>query len=198
VKLLGNVVMAWWKLKEYVGPRLQRVRFQLCAPCFVRSGRKNVLGRGVRFVGFPRITIGSNCGIRDRVAFYGPGSIKIGDRSAINEATKIVAATSVTIGSDVMIAADCYILDVSHEASDTTIPISDQGYRTAPVIIENDVWLGAGVIVLMGVTIGRGAIVAAGSVVTKNVAPYEIVGGVPARRIKSRMTRERGAPADPD
>lgn len=186
MKLLRKSVLNWWRLKEFLGPPIQRLRFEFFVGCFESAGRKNVLGKNVRFVGFPRISIGSACGIRDHVSLYGPGSITIGDRTAINERTRIVSTNSVSVGSDVMIASDCYILDVSHDTSSIHIPIREQGYRMAPVVIEDDVWLGTGVIVLMGVTIGRGAIVAAGSVVTKDVPPFHIAGGVPAKLIKSR------------
>ncbi len=58
------------------------------------------------------------------------------------------------------------------------------------VVIEEDVWVGANVIILKGVTIGRGSVIAAGSIVTKNVEPYSIYAGVPARKIKERFSEE--------
>ena len=61
----------------------------------------------------------------------------------------------------------------------------------APVVIEDDVWVGANVTILKGVTIGRGSVIAAGAVVTKSCPPYSIVGGVPARGIKPRFTAEQ-------
>lgn len=76
-----------------------------------------------------------------------------------------------------------------HESADTYVALPDQkdSFRKSPVVIGNDVWIGARVTILRGVTIGDGAIVAGGSVVTKDVAPYTIVGGVPARPIKQRF-----------
>ena len=66
------------------------------------------------------------------------------------------------------------------------VPLKDQGYRTAPVVIGDEAWLGANAVVLRGVRIGRGAIVGANSVVTRDVPDYAIVGGVPARLLRMR------------
>jgi len=65
-------------------------------------------------------------------------------------------------------------------------PIRDQGHRPGEIIVEDDVWLGANVTVIGSVRVGQGAVVAAGAVVTKDVEPYSIVGGVPAKFIKKR------------
>ena len=110
--------------------------------------------------------------------------ISIGTGCRINE---YVYLEKVTIGNDVLIAPHVAVMSRMHEFSRTDIPISLQGYREQkPVKIGNDVWLGRNVVVMPGVNIGDGAIVAAGSVVTKDVEPYSIVGGVPAKLIKVR------------
>lgn len=66
------------------------------------------------------------------------------------------------------------------------VPIRDQGEQVSPTVIEDGVWLAANVVVLAGVRVGRGAVCAAGAVVTRDVAPFTIVGGVPARLIRER------------
>ncbi|MFP3351028.1 CatB-related O-acetyltransferase [Pseudoalteromonas sp. SIMBA_153] len=110
--------------------------------------------------------------------------IKIGQGARINEN---VYLESVKIGDDVMIAPNVSILSRMHEFESIELPMSLQGYKKEKkVIIGNDVWLGRNVVVLPGITIGNGAIIAAGSVVTKDVEPYSIVGGVPAELIKMR------------
>jgi acetyltransferase-like isoleucine patch superfamily enzyme len=115
-------------------------------------------------------------------------NLKIGAGCRINENVYIEQAV---IGKDVLIAPNVAILSRMHEFSRTDIPISLQGYRKEQeVIIADDVWLGRNCIVLPGVKISRGAIVGAGSVVTKDVPAFAIVGGVPATIIRYRGNNE--------
>lgn len=110
--------------------------------------------------------------------------LKIGKHVQINER---VVLQNVIIGNYVMIAPNVSIMSLSHKFNNTNIPMVLQGAsEEKQVVIEDDVWLGRNVIVLPGVTICRGSIVAAGAVVTKDVASYSIVGGVPATLIKKR------------
>ena len=83
-----------------------------------------------------------------------------------------------------MIAPHCFITDGTHKFDSKNILIKDQGNIYADVILENDVWIGTGVKILPGVTIGKGSVIAAGAVVTKDVPPYTLWGGVPAKKIK--------------
>lgn len=92
----------------------------------------------------------------------------------------------VTIGEFVQIGAYTYIISGNHCYEDRSVPLEVQGCRGAPIVIENNVWIGTHVVVLPGVTIGEGAIVAAHSLVNKNIPPYEVWGGVPAKFLKSR------------
>jgi maltose O-acetyltransferase len=118
--------------------------------------------------------------------YIGKGNkVTFGGGCRINENVYIEAAS---IGNDVLIAPNVSILSRTHQFARTDIPMSLQGYREEKkVIIEDDVWLGRNVVVLPGVIIGKGAIVGAGSVVTKNVDPFAIVGGIPAKLIKNRL-----------
>ena len=117
---------------------------------------------------------------------YG-GTIQIGDRCSINPYTVIYGhGAGVQIGHDVLIAGHCLIIPANHVFTRTDVPINRQGTSSQGIVIEDDVWIGAGCRILDGVRIGRGAIVAAGSVVNKSVDPYTIVGGVPAKKIKDR------------
>lgn len=110
--------------------------------------------------------------------------ISIGKNCRINENVFIQQAT---IGNSVLIAPNVAILSVSHNHENIQIPIIDQGdSEPNPPIIEDNVWLGRNVVVMPGIRIGEGAIVGAGAVVTKDVPPFAIVGGVPAKLIKSR------------
>lgn len=111
--------------------------------------------------------------------------IVIGNRTRIH-GTCLHAYGSIVIGADCLIAANCQIFDGSgHDLSfgDVANRKNTEG-EVKPIVIEDAVWIGANCIILPGVTIGKGAVIAAGSVVTKNVAPYSIVGGNPARVIK--------------
>lgn len=110
--------------------------------------------------------------------------ITIGYNCRINENVFIQAAK---IGNNVLIAPNVAILSVSHNHEVTQVPIVDQGDTLPnPPTIEDNVWLGRNVVVMPGIHIGEGAIVGAGAVVTKDVAAYSVVGGVPAKFIKSR------------
>jgi len=118
--------------------------------------------------------------------FQGTGHIRMGARSFCGEGSVFGCNQSITIGKDVMIAQYVTLRDTDHVFDRTDIPMIDQGVASAPVVVEDDVWLGHGVVILKGVTVGSGAVVAAGAVVTVDVPPYAIMGGIPARQIGSR------------
>ena len=90
------------------------------------------------------------------------------------------------MGNDVLVAPNVVMRASDHVFDDVTKPIAEQGHTGREIIVEDDVWLSSNVTVVGGVRIGKGAVVAAGAVVTKDVAPYTVVGGVPARFIKNR------------
>ncbi len=162
------------------------LRFFLRFHHFDRFGTHVAMGARVRFWGPVRVFIGSHSALFDDVILSGVGEIHIGDRSTIGHNSVLVSRERIQIGSDCMLAAFCYVLDVDHEFADPEKPIPQQGLRIKPVIVGNDVWVGAGTFILRGVTIGDGAVVAANSVVTEDVPPYTVVAGCPARVIKQR------------
>lgn len=111
--------------------------------------------------------------------------ISLGDHSGIG--VNALISSHVTIGNDVMMGPDCIILTANHSMERNGIPMRLQGHESfRPVVIGNDVWIGARVIILPGVKIGDGAVIGAGSVVTKDVEPYSVVAGNPAKRIRMR------------
>ena len=118
-------------------------------------------------------------------AFIGTGQgIEIGDYSGLGINSRI---DPVKIGKYVMMAQDVMIISRNHKFSDLEKPMQLQGFESVePVIIEDDVWIGAHTIILPGRKIGKGSIVGAGSVVTNDVPAYTIVGGNPAKVIKYR------------
>ena len=109
------------------------------------------------------------------------GTLRIGDRVAINSGCSICAATSVTIGDRVGIGNYSLIMDTDFH----TVGDFDRRPSPEPIVIEDDVWLASRVTVLKGVTIGRGSVITTGSVVTRNIPPYSLAGGNPARVISS-------------
>ena len=115
-------------------------------------------------------------------------NVSIGDNSSLGDNSYING--SLIIGNDVMIAANCAFIARNHEYARTDIPMNKQGNKEKVIVIEDDVWIGYGSIIMPGVKIGKGSIIAAGSVVTKDVDPYYIVGGVPAKIIKKRGVDE--------
>lgn len=113
-----------------------------------------------------------------RIELYPGAAISIGEGSFINRNTSILAETSVRIGQYVLVGWDVTITDTDEH------DWPGLGTRTAPIQIGDHSWIGARSIILKGVTIGEGAVVAAGSVVTRDVAPYTLVAGSPAKPIR--------------
>lgn len=110
--------------------------------------------------------------------------IKIGRDSLIGEYTVIRGQGGVQIGDRVYTSPQTQIIAVNHIFDDPDRPFIAQGITAEGIVIEDDVWLGSGAIITDGVRIGKGAVVAAGAVVTEDVAPHTVVGGIPARPIR--------------
>ena len=123
--------------------------------------------------------VGKNIRLRMPLVVYHPEHLSLGDSVDIGEFAVLRASGGLRIGDRVLVAAHAVLTTRGHPQSLPRYGMAED----APIVVENDVWIGAGAIVLPGVTIGRGAIVAAGAVVTENVAPFTVVGGVPARPI---------------
>ncbi len=142
-----------------------KIRFLICRCLFAHCG-KDVL-------------------VQPRAFFHSGRNISIGDRSSIGE--KSYLSGTITMGNDVMVGQEVLMMTQNHEFSRTDVPMDQQGLKPEkPIIIGNDVWIGARVTVLPGVKIGDGAIIGACAVVTKDVPEYAIVGGNPAKVIKLR------------
>lgn len=120
--------------------------------------------------------------------------IKIGRDSLVGEYSVIRGQGGVKIGDRVYTSPFSQIIAVNHVFDDPTRPFVEQGITAEGIVIEDDVWIGAGAIITDGVHIGKGAVVAAGAVVTNDVPAHTVVGGVPARPIK---TIQPGQSADP-
>jgi acetyltransferase-like isoleucine patch superfamily enzyme len=115
------------------------------------------------------------------------GAVKLGNGTNIGCNVVISSATGIYIGNSVLIASNCYIGGAGYFSDRIDIPIMEQGlYSKGPIIIGDDVWLGAGATVLDGVKIGRGCIVGAGALVTKDLPDFSVAVGVPAKIVKIR------------
>lgn len=122
-----------------------------------------------------------------RGAAFGSGrAVKVGNYSHLGENVRINGRGGVSLGDNVLMGPDIIIYSGTHNFSSVAMPIQKQGMRYAPVVIGNDVWLGARVVILPGVTIGDGCIIGANAVVTKDLPPFSIAVGIPARVIKKR------------
>lgn len=158
---------------------------RLLAPLYQQRGRGSKIYGSVRmdtppyrrFVLGRRSVVESFCCINNAV-----GDVIIGDNTRIGLHTTVIG--SVEIGSNVNLAQGIVVTALNHNFTDCTKRIDEQGVSTAKVTIGNDVWIGANATILPGVTIGNHCVVAAGAVVTKDVPPYSLVGGVPAKILK--------------
>jgi acetyltransferase-like isoleucine patch superfamily enzyme len=117
---------------------------------------------------------------------YHQNELVIEDGAWIGEGTFVHAAGGIRIGRNVGIAPGVSIISSTHAEEGRDVPILHAGIHLAPVVLDDDCDLGVGSIVLPGVTVGRGAQVGAGAVVTRDVPPYAVVAGVPARVLRER------------
>ncbi|PKO34657.1 MAG: acyltransferase [Betaproteobacteria bacterium HGW-Betaproteobacteria-7] len=134
------------------------------------------------------LDIGKRCDI-GRAALlltYG-GTIQIGDDCSINPYSVIYGHGGLKIGNHVRIATHTVIIPANHNFDRFDAPICRQGLSMRGIVIDDDVWIGAHVVITDGVRIGTGAVIGAGAVVTSNVEPHAVYGGVPARILKRRV-----------
>lgn len=177
-------------LAAYVDPTPDRVErlaalgerdgYQLHPNCYLAPDAHVVAARLT--VG-AHSTIAAGCIIR--------GDVTIGEHSALNAGAATIG--KVTIGSAVRIASYAVLVGENHGTDDLDLPIAIQPLTSLGIVVEDDVWIGANVTILDGVTIGSHSVVAAGAVVSKDVPPWSIVGGVPARVIRDRRDQAAGS-----
>lgn len=162
----------WW-VRTFVNPfRHKRGRASL-----IRwSARLDVLPYN-RFELGAYSTIESHSTINNAV-----GDVLIGDHTLIGVSNTLLGP--LTIGHHVLLAQHVVLSGLNHAYEDVTRPISQQPTTTSPIVVEDGVWIGANSVVTAGVRIGRNSVVAGGSVVTRDVPPFSVVGGNPARLLK--------------
>jgi acetyltransferase-like isoleucine patch superfamily enzyme len=136
------------------------------------------------------ISIGNNCNLGNHTNFniFSTSlghSVIIENDVFIGSSCHFNIGKQIKIASNCMVASGCSFIDNDHGSEKGQL-LRKQNGKFAPIVIAEDCWLGANCIILKGVTIGKGAVVAAGAVVNKSIPPYEIWGGVPAKRIGER------------
>lgn len=158
-------------------------------------------GRGTSvpslFITWPhQVAIGASCILEPDIYFkydgiWQPGpSIVVEDRVFIGRGCEFNIRNHIQIGRESLIASGCKFIDHDHAMTLDQGPMNLQPCPDAPIVLEEDVWLGVNVVVLKGVTIGKGAVVGAGAIVTKSIPACEIWAGVPARKVGTRSARE--------
>lgn len=151
-----------------------------------KKGKGSLIRRRTRMdvLPFNQFSLGKNSTIEDfSTVNNGVGDVIIGDRSRIGLGCVVIGP--VKIGNDIMFAQNIVVSGLNHGYQDVNTPISLQPVETKQIVIEDNVWIGANAVITAGVIIGKQSIVAAGSVVTKSVPPFTIVGGNPAKILKS-------------
>ncbi len=135
-----------------------------------------------------RMHIKGNARIHPSASLRNGQNIHLGRNSHINQFCCIWASrhAEIRMGDNLLMGPGTKMFSSNHSMGQKDIPMNVQPFVEKDIIIGDDVWLGANVVVVAGVTIGDGAVIAAGSVVTKDVSPYTIAGGIPAKPIKLR------------
>lgn len=154
-------------------------------PFFHKKGKGALVRKFTRMdvLPFQPFELGKDSTIEDfSTVNNGMGPVIIGERVRIGLSNTIIGP--VAVGNDVILAQNIVISGLNHGYQDINIPICRQKCTTATVKIHDEVWIGANSVITAGVTIGKHSVIAAGSVVTKDVPPYSIVAGNPARVIK--------------
>ena len=180
---LDAIVFAW------PGQSGNKLRLWLVSSRIHTIGKNCFIERLSFFRGLGNMSFGSGVSIGTSNHFFADkGTIRIGNKTFFNINCNINASVGgvIDIGSNCLFGPNVVLHSSNHRYRDVSMPVIEQGHDCADIHIKDNVWLGANVIVLAGVTIGEGAIVAAGAVVTQDVPEFSIVGGVPAKFIKSR------------
>lgn len=167
------------------GKRIQTILLEFCV--FLLHIIGHVPSHTIRKIAYRMsgMKIGKHSAIHTGLVLYNPSHISIGDGTIIGERCVLDGRASLLIGDHVDIASEVMIYNSQHDVHDPCFLATEE-----PVKIEDYVFIGPRAIILPGVTIGKGAVIGAGAVLTKDVAPYTIVGGIPAKEIGKRKTKQ--------
>lgn len=177
----------WWARQNYADALPRKVKFLrflwLATWAIFAKWMPYFIGRGWRvfLLSLFRMKHKGHIGVYPTCKVWAPWNVEMGSWVAIDDEVNLYSADKITIGTKVAISREAFICTASHDITKPNRPLI-----TAPITICDGVWVGARAIILPGVTIGEGAVVAAGAVVTKDVDPWTVVGGNPAKFIKKR------------
>jgi len=174
-----------YAILNYINSFFFKFKFKSC-------GRKFYAAFPLIVKNYQNIQIGNNFSSMGLTYLYADqGKIIIGDNCSINSNVQIGASVGkIIIGSNVLIGPNVVLRAANHGLKKSNL-MKMQPHSYGEIIIEDDVWIGAGVYVKSGIRIGRGAVIGAGSIVTKDVKDFSVCLGVPAKHLKSRFNLEK-------
>ena len=170
-----------------MGVRLRRVIYKRL---FKKCGRNLRIDSGVTILGFQNIIVGDSVSFMKNSYIYAhdDGVLEIGDNFTLNSNSQLGASFGkIVIGDNCAIAPNCVLRASNHNFSNPNIPFREQGHTYGEIVLEDDVWVSSNCVITANTKIGKSSIIGAGSVVTKDVEPYSIMGGVPAKLIRKRI-----------
>ena len=200
MNLIGTALGLYSRLKLRAKDRMNKSKVRACGPNSLIIGY--VDARGARC----EITVGAECMLQGLlVTETDTSEIRVGNNVFIGANTVLDCATQIILEDDVLLSYDCLLLDSNNHSNDARVRKQDlpdvkygraynwEAIPSRPIRVCRGAWIGARSIILKGVTVGEGAIVGAGSVVTKDVEPFTMVGGNPARLLRRLESAAQGA-----
>ena len=166
-----------------------RLRYIAYKSLFKNINGKFSIDTGVTILGFENISLGKNVAFMKNSYIYAHdnGELIIGDNFTLNSNSQLGASFGkIVIGNNCAIAPNCVLRASNHTFDNPDIPFREQGHTYGEIVLEDDVWISSNCVITANTTIGKSSIVGAGSVVTKDVEPYCVMGGVPAKLIRKR------------
>jgi galactoside O-acetyltransferase len=191
IKAILVEIRAWlgWSVRFFPGRVGNVLRLAGFRAQKIQIGKNIRIGVGVVMHGGSNVRLGDGVSIMDGAVLEAvSGRLTIGNDVSINRRVCLDASNGgvIELGNDVLIGPNVVVRAANHEFNDPGVPIRLQGHRAGKILVQEDVWVGANAVLLAGVQIGKSSVVGAGAVVTRDVPPYSVVGGVPAVVIGSR------------
>jgi acetyltransferase-like isoleucine patch superfamily enzyme len=184
-----NVLRWRMSMSLRYGSQLPWVRAGLLVALLKRGvyARKPSYGNAYKMLREGRLIIGRYTFLEAGVTIQSAeGKIAIGQRAYLSRGVTVGAVGLVEIGDFALIGPGSYVTDADHRFSDHTVPVADQGMSSkGPTVIEDNVWLGANAVVTSGVRIGRHSVIGANSVVTRDIPPFSVAAGIPAKVVST-------------